>query len=100
MEYTINLNEFNLKLLLNSLEAAMNETTKDRLADDLSHCYVMISRQKVEQDNFALAISKGMLSDKQEAVNYAGNYMFMGYQDDHAAFKHVMTREYVYLPLL
>jgi hypothetical protein len=46
---------------------------------------------------FARAIEAGRLSDEQAAPNFAGRYMFMGYQGGtgKALFKHIDTREYI-----
>jgi hypothetical protein len=46
---------------------------------------------------FAKAIDEGRLSDDEDAPNYAGNYMFMGYQGvtGKALFKHIDTRQYL-----
>jgi hypothetical protein len=46
---------------------------------------------------FGKAIDEGRLSDDEEAPNYAGNYMFMGYQGGtgKALFKHINTRLYL-----
>jgi hypothetical protein len=46
---------------------------------------------------FAKAIEDGRLSDDEDDKNYAGNYMFMGYQGvtGKALFKHINTRQYV-----
>ena len=46
---------------------------------------------------FAKAIAEGRLSDNENAPNYAGNYMFMGYQGvtGKALFKHIDTRQYL-----
>jgi hypothetical protein len=46
---------------------------------------------------FAKAIEDGRLSDDDDAPNYAGRYMFMGYQGGtgKALFKHIDTRQYI-----
>jgi hypothetical protein len=46
---------------------------------------------------FGKAISDGRLSDDENAANYAGRYMFMGYQGatGKALFKHIDTRKYL-----
>jgi hypothetical protein len=46
---------------------------------------------------FDNAIDEGRLSDHEDAPNYAGNYMFMGYQGGtgKALFKHIGSREYL-----
>jgi len=46
---------------------------------------------------FGKAIDEGRLSDDEDAPNYAGNYMFMGYQGatGKALFKHIDTRQYL-----
>jgi hypothetical protein len=46
---------------------------------------------------FAEAIEAGRLCDDEAAPNFAGRYMFMGYQGGtgKALFKHIDTREYI-----
>ena len=46
---------------------------------------------------FGQAIDEGRLSDDEDAPNYAGLYMFMGYQGvtGKALFKHIDTRQYI-----
>lgn len=46
---------------------------------------------------FGKAIDDGRLSDDENAPNYAGNFMFMGYQggSGKALFKHINTRRYI-----
>jgi hypothetical protein len=43
---------------------------------------------------FSKAIQSGRLSASTAAVNYAGNYMYMGTSNGIDQFKHVVTREY------
>jgi hypothetical protein len=46
---------------------------------------------------FGKAIEQGRLSDDEDAPNYAGRYMFMGYHGGtgKALFKHIDTRDYL-----
>jgi hypothetical protein len=46
---------------------------------------------------FGHAIETGRLSDDEDAPNFAGHYMFMGYEGrtGKALFKHIDTREYL-----
>jgi len=48
------------------------------------------SRMRFEQ-----MLKAGFFSKDKDAVNYAGNYMYMGTTDGHAMFKHIMTRGYI-----
>jgi len=46
---------------------------------------------------FAKAIEECRLSEDEDALNYAGSYMFMGFQGEtgKALFKHIDTRQYL-----
>jgi hypothetical protein len=45
---------------------------------------------------FAHAIAIGLMSDNQNAPDYAGNFMFMGLDSrGRFLFKHIMTRAYL-----
>ncbi len=60
----------------------------------------MLAHMKAASDAgqaFAKAIEEGRLSDDEAAPNYAGHYMFMGYQGGtgKALFKHIDTRKYI-----
>ena len=44
---------------------------------------------------FEKAIVEGRLSDNSKEDNYAGKFMFMGYQKGKSLFKNIMTREYI-----
>ncbi len=46
---------------------------------------------------FGKAIAAGRLSEDENSPNYAGNYMFMGYQGvtGKSLFKHIDTRQYL-----
>jgi hypothetical protein len=50
------------------------------------------------KEAFELAITLNVLSDNSEANNFAGNYMYMGRNEDGHNFKHIDTRKYLYCP--
>jgi len=45
---------------------------------------------------FERAIAAGVLSEDEDAENFAGAFMFMGALEEGDAFKHIGTRRYVY----
>lgn len=47
-------------------------------------------------DAFEHAIKRRVLSDKPQAQNYAGKYMYMGRNERGHNFKHINTREYLF----
>lgn len=51
------------------------------------------------QEAFGDAITDGRLSDKPEASNYAGNFMYMGTAGGVHHFKNIETRRYLAQPL-
>ena len=51
---------------------------------------------KNPQEAFEQAIKAKVLSDLESAPNYAGNYMYMYTKDGRDAFKHIMTRTYIW----
>ena len=48
------------------------------------------------QAAFEEAIKAGVLSDNLNAINFAGNYMFMGRDAHGMAFKNIITRQYIH----
>jgi hypothetical protein len=69
----------------------VDEITLD--AQSLAHIKMVSESGKA----FGKAIEEGKLSDDEDAPNYAGHYMFMGYQGGtgKALFKHIDTRQYL-----
>lgn len=53
------------------------------------------SRNEGANACFDKAIANGRLSAEPEALNYVGNYMYMGTEGGRDLFKHNMTREYL-----
>lgn len=51
---------------------------------------------KNPQEAFEQAIKAKVLSAQESAPNYAGNYMYMYTQNGRDAFKHRLTRSYVW----
>ena len=50
---------------------------------------------KDSQEAFRDAIKAGRLSDRPEASNYAGRFMYMGTKDGVDLFKNIDTRQYL-----
>lgn len=45
---------------------------------------------------FSDAIEEGRLTEDETSPNFAGDYMYMGTDDNgHHMFKHIVTREYL-----
>jgi len=51
-----------------------------------------------ENAAYASAIEQGTLSDCQQDLNYAGDFMLMYCKDGRAYFKHTFNRRYISVP--
>jgi hypothetical protein len=67
---------------------------------NLLECADILISEDGQQKNesqlaFEQAINEGRLSAYSASPNYCGKYMYMGLNNGRAAFKHIMTREYI-----
>lgn len=70
------------------------------MTEEITLCSETVAHMRAMAESgeaFGKAIEEGRVSDDEDAPNYAGNYMFMGYQDmtGKALFKHIHTRQYL-----
>lgn len=57
---------------------------------------LVLKMEAIAQQAFGAAVAEGRLSETMGQHNFAGRYMFMGFNDSgKALFKHSMTREYL-----
>jgi hypothetical protein len=52
--------------------------------------------QHIAQSAFEYAIGRGVLSDKVDDMNYAGDYRYMGADTYGLAFRNIITRQYTH----
>jgi hypothetical protein len=76
-----------------------DELKNDPLRPKVFALQINIGEQQQEQNEsvmaFEGALMAGILSEDKSANNYVGAYMYMGMNNGKAAFKHIMTREYL-----
>lgn len=102
--YNIKVNEVDLKVIDLALNHYYNSLAVNPVNDMITEIRERIRNQQDEQREsvlaFEAAITAGILSNDEAADNFAGRYMWMGeYMVDELRFKHIMTREYVYVKL-
>jgi len=65
------------------------------MGDDIVNTKEYLEAQEETQRVFEDAIKNKILSENPQDDNYARNYMYMGAFKGKAAFKHIITRQYL-----
>lgn len=63
--------------------------------DDFREEMSRIRNKQFADDAFQEAIDASVLSEDEQATNFAGNYMYMGYFNGKGQFKNINTRAYI-----
>lgn len=97
--YSLTLNSEEMRIVNAALSLYYTELKNDPIRPKVFDLQVNFGKQQQEQNEsvmaFESALSKGILSNEKDAMNYVGDYMYMGMNNGKAAFKHRIIREYL-----